>query len=105
MLIVPEYQSVMRGSNYKEHLDATDSFWFGKPDKVDERDIWGSQKWVFRYYERNVGVMHKTNEFFKPSECKPGRFLLDLLTENDQYYIYKRFKNGILRITKEKYLS
>ncbi len=25
MLSVPEYQSVMRGINYKEHLDATDS--------------------------------------------------------------------------------
>ncbi|WP_242306431.1 hypothetical protein [Bacillus cereus group sp. BfR-BA-01317] len=49
--------------------------------------------------------MHKTDEFFKPSECAPGKFLHDLLTENDQYYIYKRFENGILRITKEKYLS
>ncbi|WP_255805392.1 hypothetical protein [Bacillus cereus group sp. BfR-BA-01382] len=26
MLSVPEYQSVMRGSNYKEHLDSADSF-------------------------------------------------------------------------------
>lgn len=94
MLSVQEYQSVMRGSNYKEHLDSADSFWFGKPDKVDETDFFGSHKWVFRYYERNVGVMHKTDEF-----------LHDLLTENDQYYIYKRFENGILRITKEKYLS
>lgn len=39
MLSVQEYQSVMRGSNYKEHLDSADSFWFGKPDKVDETDF------------------------------------------------------------------
>ncbi|MFJ8528605.1 hypothetical protein [Bacillus sp. NPDC094106] len=105
MLSVQEYRVVMYGCNYKEHLDIKSNFWHGKPDSVDETDAFGSHKWVFRYYEKNVGVMHKTDDFFKPSECEPGKYLHDLKTENDQYYIYRRFKNGILRITREEYLS
>jgi hypothetical protein len=93
-----EYKRVMEGYSYKEHLDSPSEFWHGEPGA----GMFGESKWVWRYYEPNVSVMHHTDSFYRQTDIDKGKFLHDLKTENkhDDSYIYRRFEKGILRISK-----
>ena len=93
-----EYRQIMEGFSYKEHLDCPSDFWHGKP----EEGLFGGCEFVWRYYEPNVGVMHKTDEFYLLTEIDKGKYMYDLRTENkyDECFIYRRYQNGILRIKK-----
>ena len=95
-----EYRKIMEGFSYKEHLDCPSEFWHGKPDE----GFFGNCQWVWRYYD--VGVMHKTDEFWNLFEIDKGKYLYDLKTENKHKdsFIYRRYQNGILRITNPKLL-
>lgn len=95
-----EYKQIMEGYEYKEHLNIPSEFWHGKP----EEGLFGDCKWVWRYYEPNVGVLHQTDEFYSINEINKGKYLYDLKTENkyDECFIYRRFEKGILRIKKQQ---
>jgi len=96
-----EHKQIMEGLLYEEHLDCPSDFWHGRPDE----GLFRNCKWVWRYYEPSVGVMHNTSDFYSLAEIDKGEYLYDLKTENKygECFIYRRYQNGILRITKPKY--